>query len=153
MPSCRGLQDGELPVTDNFDVVVVGGGIAGVAAGRDLADRGYTVMLLEAGSRLGGRTFAQPFAGLDGVKVDYGGSWVNTKLQPLIRRETQRYNMVLTEDAPTRSAVFHAGGQRRSLPVPSAELGDLERALGRLRDASKRISPAQPLSEQPLSDL
>ncbi|MFV8054815.1 flavin monoamine oxidase family protein [Mycobacterium sp. 48b] len=139
---------------ESYDVIVVGGGIAGVAAARDLADRGHSVVLLEAGNRLGGRTFAQPFTSLNGVTVDLGGSWVNRKLQPLIRRETQRYNIVVSEDGPTRSSAFYTGGKRRTLlPVPSAELGDLERALGHLRDASKRINAAQLLHEQPIRDL
>jgi monoamine oxidase len=138
---------------ESFDVIVVGGGIAGVATARDLADRGHSVVLLEAGNRLGGRTFAQPFTSLDGVTVDLGGSWVNRKLQPLIRRETLRYNIAVSEDGPTRSAAFHTGGQRRTLPVPGAELGDLERALSHLRDAAKRINAARPLHEQPIRDL
>jgi monoamine oxidase len=37
--------------------------------------------------------------------------------------------------------------------VPAEELGDLERAMGHLRDASKRISPTIPLSGQPIRDL
>ncbi|HSU13221.1 MAG TPA: NAD(P)/FAD-dependent oxidoreductase [Longimicrobium sp.] len=37
------------------DVVVIGGGVAGLAAARDLADGGADVVLLEARGRLGGR--------------------------------------------------------------------------------------------------
>ena len=46
------------------DVVVVGGGAAGLVVARDLAAVGRSVMLLEAGSRLGGTVAAHEVAGL-----------------------------------------------------------------------------------------
>lgn len=46
------------------DVVVVGGGIAGLVAARDLAARGARVSLLEAAGRLGGCVATQEVAGL-----------------------------------------------------------------------------------------
>jgi monoamine oxidase len=39
---------------ETADVVVLGGGIAGLAAARDLLDAGHEVTLLEATARLGG---------------------------------------------------------------------------------------------------
>ena len=39
------------------DVVVIGGGFAGVTAARDLQKRGFKVLVLEARDRLGGRTW------------------------------------------------------------------------------------------------
>jgi monoamine oxidase len=136
-----------------FDTVVVGAGFAGITAARDLADRGRSVVILEAGSRIGGRTYARPFAGREDLTVELGGSWVNRKLQPGVRREIERYGIALTQDLTPENAAFITGGALRSFPVPADELGDLERALMHLRDASKRIAPSQPLSSQPLRDL
>jgi squalene-associated FAD-dependent desaturase len=48
----------EDPPTGGFDVAVIGGGFAGLAAGTLLADRGVRVLLLEARPRLGGRATA-----------------------------------------------------------------------------------------------
>ena len=48
------------------DVVVVGGGVAGLAAAGALADAGADVVLLEARGRLGGRVLARVLAsGMD----------------------------------------------------------------------------------------
>ncbi len=47
-----GTPDGE------FDAVIVGGGIAGLAAGALLARAGRRIALLEAGNRVGGRAYA-----------------------------------------------------------------------------------------------
>ena len=41
------------------DVIVVGGGFAGVTAAREAALRGRSVLLLEARDRLGGRTWTR----------------------------------------------------------------------------------------------
>ena len=39
------------------DVVVIGGGFAGITAARDLQKRGFTTLVMEARDRLGGRTW------------------------------------------------------------------------------------------------
>src|SRR6185503_4860594 len=50
-------------------VVVVGGGLAGIAAALELADGGADVQLLEARPRLGGATFSIE---RDGISIDNG---------------------------------------------------------------------------------
>jgi monoamine oxidase len=56
------------------DVVVVGAGLAGLAAATRLADAGAEVIVLEARDRVGGRTLTLPAA--DGTPIDHGGQWV-----------------------------------------------------------------------------
>lgn len=58
----------------DVDVVVVGAGLAGLTAARDLTDSGLDVVVLEARDRVGGRTFDRPLS--NGVKVELGGQWV-----------------------------------------------------------------------------
>ena len=71
------------------DVVVLGGGMAGLIAARDLGERGLAVTLLEARDRLGGRTWTRPLAGTD-VIVEMGGTWFSRVLQPGIAAEIER---------------------------------------------------------------
>jgi phytoene dehydrogenase-like protein len=57
------------------DVVIVGGGAAGLAAARQLTAAGTQVLLLEAGPRLGGRIVTDT---VDGFRLDRGFQVVNT---------------------------------------------------------------------------
>ena len=58
------------------DIIVVGGGISGAVCFRDLARRGKRVLLLEARSRLGGRSCTESMSNGCGDAVDTGGQWV-----------------------------------------------------------------------------
>jgi monoamine oxidase len=56
------------------DVAVVGAGLAGLVAARDLRAAGLTVVVLEARDRVGGRILNHTLA--NGVVVEVGGQWV-----------------------------------------------------------------------------
>ncbi|WP_342448235.1 FAD-dependent oxidoreductase [Methylorubrum extorquens] len=65
-----------LPLMESaFDVIIVGGGAAGIGAARRLAAHGLTVLVLEASSRLGGRAFTQD---LGGYPLDLGCEWLHS---------------------------------------------------------------------------
>ena len=58
-----------------FDVIIVGGGAAGIGAARRLAAQGKAALLLEASSRLGGRAHTQD---LGGYPLDLGCEWLHS---------------------------------------------------------------------------
>ena len=58
-------------VTNRSDVIVLGAGLAGLAAARDLAAAGVDVRVLEARGRVGGRVEQSTLA--DGRIVQWGG--------------------------------------------------------------------------------
>lgn len=68
-------------------VIVIGAGIAGLAAASQLAGRGHQVTVLEARNRLGGRTWTS--AAWADAPVDLGASWIHemdgNPLTPLAR--------------------------------------------------------------------
>jgi monoamine oxidase len=57
------------------DVVVIGAGLSGLYAARLLAAGGVDVVVLEAQTRVGGRTLTAYFS--DGTFVDDAGQWVS----------------------------------------------------------------------------
>ncbi|MED5812451.1 NAD(P)/FAD-dependent oxidoreductase [Mycolicibacterium sp. 050232] len=60
--------------TEQATVVVVGAGVSGLTAARELHRRGIDVVVLEAADRLGGRTMSETTA--LGSTVDLGGQWI-----------------------------------------------------------------------------
>src|SRR5690348_8153515 len=58
------------------DVVVVGGGVAGLTAARGLAEAGLSVILLEAAERVGGRVLTVRLPGCD-LPVEAGAEFVH----------------------------------------------------------------------------
>lgn len=77
----------------DYDVVVIGGGFAGVTAARDSRKNGYKTLILEARNRLGGRTFSSEFAG---HKIELGGTWIHWS-QPFVWAEKERYGLQVKE--------------------------------------------------------
>lgn len=86
-----------------YDVVVIGGGFAGVTAARDSRKNGYKTLLLEARNRLGGRTFTDEF---DGHKVEMGGTWIHQS-QPFVWAEKERYGLEVLETPMSDGVLAH----------------------------------------------
>lgn len=61
-------------MTEHLDVVVVGGGLAGLAAGRELQATDADTVVLEARDRVGGKTYSEHTD--YGDVIEYGGQWV-----------------------------------------------------------------------------
>ena len=62
-----------MPETMAMDALVVGAGLSGLIAARQLTDQGLRVCVLEARTRVGGRMVSQTLS--DGSVVDLGGQW------------------------------------------------------------------------------
>lgn len=67
LPSCGGGGSGK-------KILVIGAGIAGLAAARTLVGEGYEVTVLEARDRIGGRLWTDSSLG---VPLDLGASWIH----------------------------------------------------------------------------
>src|SRR5690349_554057 len=100
------------------DVIVVGGGLAGLVAARELHAAGRRVRLLEARDRFGGRAWAAPYPGTDRL-VELGGGWFDTGLQRPLAAETARYGVRVVPAPAYGSARWRTGGALRAgFPVP-----------------------------------
>jgi monoamine oxidase len=135
------------------DVLVLGGGFAGVVAARELHDAGRSVRLLEARDRLGGRTWYREGA-LAGYDLEMGGTWLVPEHRH-VWAELQRYGIEAPFWGLPSSYGWLTDGVLRpsSLPVPPEELPDLERVLFALRDAAARLDLSRPLAGQDIADL
>jgi monoamine oxidase len=97
-------------MAERYDVIVVGGGFAGVTAARECAQRGRRTLLLEARDRLGGRTWSDRW---NGVPIEYGGAWVHWH-QPHTFSELTRAGLAVAVSDDTGRAHWHVGAERRT---------------------------------------
>jgi monoamine oxidase len=101
----------------NFDVVIIGAGLAGLNVARELQKTGASVALLEARDRIGGRAHSVP--GLAGQSLDLGAQFIS---------DSQKRISALTDEAGlTRVKPFDQGaGLFFADPVKGAQrvLGD-----------------------------
>lgn len=71
------------PKTTSADVIVLGAGMSGLNCARELRQLGYSVIVLEARDRIGGRTWTDNTLG---VPLDLGAAWIHgVKGNPLTR--------------------------------------------------------------------
>lgn len=96
------------------DVIVIGGGFAGLAAARDLTRSGLTVTLLEARDRLGGRTWHResPL----GCPLELGGGFVHWS-QPHLWAEMVSYGLELEPVGSIDTVHWIAGSDVRTSPL------------------------------------
>lgn len=87
------------------DVLILGAGMAGLAAARALAEHGLRVLVLEARDRVGGRIFSESTE--HGVVVEHGAEFIHGKPPELLKlieesgvSITERDGSMLTEVSP-----------------------------------------------------
>ncbi len=89
-------------MTERADVIVVGGGFAGVTAARELSGAGLDVVGLEARERLGGRTWRAERLGRE---LELGGSWIHW-YQPHVWSEVTRYGLGVVASPSTDNCAW-----------------------------------------------
>jgi monoamine oxidase len=127
------------------DVIVVGGGFAGVTAAREAAIRGRSVLLLEARHRLGGRTWT---SGWNGSSIEYGGGWVHWH-QPHAWAEITRAGLEVALSGDAQHAGWYVGDERRSATIEERD-AIAQRGWDRFVDG---VEQALPLPHDPLHAL
>ncbi len=129
------------PAGYESDVVVIGAGLAGLVAARELTARGASVVVLEARDRVGGRILNHQLG--DGKVVEVGGQWIGPtqdRLEALARH-------LGVETFPTHNegenVIEYRGRLRRyqgAIPrINPGVLVDVERAQRRLNRLARKV--------------
>lgn len=127
-------EEGEAAL--RVDVVVIGAGLSGLTAARELRRQGLDVLVLEARDRVGGRTFTQAVD--DGVAVEAGGMWIGPGQDAI--ESLARELGIDTFATPTGGDLaLLFDGER--IVVPSDDDPSAEEVIGRL-DALAATVPA-----------
>jgi|SRR5215203_271356 len=148
----RNLARGDTAV----DVVIVGAGLAGLTAARELERSGAAVLVIEAQDRVGGRTMAGRVAG---TTVEMGGQWIG----PGQRRISALARDLGVETFPTHlpgRTVFFEGGRRSEYEedgeIPFADpaaLREVEEAFGALGELARGVPADAPWRAKNAAEL
>ena len=131
------------------DAIVVGAGLSGLAAARELAGAGMDVRVLEARDRVGGRTLNHSVGERDDDVVELGGQWVGP---------TQHEVMALVGELGLETYPTHTAGKnlfekqngrisRYSGTIPRLNplvLADYGRADAKFKRMAKALDPKAP---------
>jgi oxygen-dependent protoporphyrinogen oxidase len=99
------------------DVIIAGGGIAGLSVAYELTKAGIPYLLLEAGSRPGGVVLSEP---VDGFTIDAGPDSLLVQKPDGIRlAEEVGLGARLVPTLPPRIAYIQRGGRLHALPASS----------------------------------
>ena len=101
--------------TDNSsrsaDVLILGAGIAGLAAARALVDEGRSVIILEARNRVGGRMWTDTSMGLP---LDLGASWIHGVNGNPITKLAKQFGAKTVPTDDENGIVFRSDGSEMS---------------------------------------
>ena len=107
------------PLSSSADVLVLGAGIAGLAAARALTDKGYSVIVLEARDRIGGRLWTDSSLGLP---LDLGASWIHGVDGNPITKLAKEFNVRTVPTDGENAIEFAADGSA----LPDGEWEEME---------------------------
>jgi monoamine oxidase len=137
-------------VPEQADVVVVGAGMAGLIAARDLLAANVSVLVLEARNRVGGRLLNHTLE--NGAVVELGGQWVGP---------TQDRVLALAEELSLRLFPTYAEGEHfltmdgsvkryvgEDFALPEDASADVEEAWEQLQQMADEVPLEEPWSAE-----
>ena len=133
------------PQPRRVDAIIVGAGMAGLAAARTLRRSGKKVVVVEARDRVGGRVKAGKLAG---HTIDLGGMWVGpsqTRLLDLLRE----YHIATMRQCLSGKGIVDFAGRRvtpdgEEFGFDAETQADYDRMLAKLNARAERVPPDSP---------
>jgi monoamine oxidase len=131
----------EPPTPHEADLVVVGAGLAGLAAAREAVASGASVVVVEARDRVGGRVLNHDLGG--GAVVELGGQWIGPTQDRLAALADELGVGTFPTHDEGEKVIEYSGTLRRySGTIPRINplvLLDIERAQRKLNRLARRV--------------
>lgn len=120
--------------SDEFDVIIVGGGLSGLMAAYDLQKAGLKTILLEARHTLGGKSRSQKLRSSPGI-IELGATWINNYTQPEVFALAQKFGLETIVQYNEGDTIFQDvyGNVQRSSPGESSNVTHVSQSHGSWR--------------------
>ncbi len=126
-----------------FDCVIIGAGVAGLAAAKKLHEAGRRVVVVEARERIGGRVWTE--TSWPGAPVELGAQWIHGfKNNPLAKLCSEHNVKMMQTDYNSRT-IFGADGKQWT----ERKSGAAEKQFKALRRDVHRLRKEQRTNRQP----
>ncbi|MEX0281194.1 MAG: flavin monoamine oxidase family protein [Arenibacterium sp.] len=139
-------------IPTNPDVVIIGAGAAGLAAGRQLASQGVSYIILEAAGRVGGRAYTESAS--FGAPVDHGCSWISGSMHNPFTQIGKSQGFALVDHTNADSQLFDLKGNEASdleWQQYDRAWSSISRALNRAGKSGKDVSATSVIPNLPYS--
>ncbi|KAJ5637148.1 hypothetical protein N7490_007027 [Penicillium lividum] len=124
---------------DDYDVVIIGAGLAGLTAARELEGAGLSCVVLEARDRVGGKTWSQPMASGRGI-LEFGAGWINDVNQTRMIGLVRQFGLdVIEQNTTGNCALQDLDGSISAFAygeIPKFDLASIEDVI-RIRDMTE----------------
>jgi monoamine oxidase len=133
-------------MTETADVLIVGAGLAGLVAARDLIAAGRSVLVLEARDRVGGRVVNEPLG--DGKIVEMGGEYAGPTQDKILALAAE-LGIATFPTYDTGQKVLYLHGKRSTYGGTIPRLGplvlaDIGQAQARLEALARKVPTDAP---------
>lgn len=128
------------------DVVIVGAGVTGLTAARELRAAGLTVAVLEARDRVGGRTWTDS---IDGALLEIGGQWISPDQVALKAILAELGLETFSRYRDGKSVYVSPDGERAEytgdmFPVAEGTAREIQRLIDLLDELAEDIGAVEP---------
>ncbi|WP_285241267.1 NAD(P)/FAD-dependent oxidoreductase [Pseudarthrobacter sp. MEB009] len=139
----------------NRDVAVVGAGPSGLTAARELKKAGFTVAVIEARDRVGGRTWTDT---IDGAMLEIGGQWVSPDQTVLLDLLAELGLQTYSRYREGKSVYIGADGAPvtytgDSFPVAPGTAAEMDRLIELLDGLAEEIGATEPWAHPKAREL
>jgi monoamine oxidase len=137
LAACK--KETAMNTTESENIIIIGAGVAGLAAARKLQQAGYQTTIFEARNRIGGRVWTD--RSLAGIPLDMGASWIHGIGGNPITELAKTFGVTTQKTDYDNRAVYDWHGRQLS-HREVAKLGQFGETLYELIEDARNHMPA-----------